>query len=74
LSDASSSSDELSFDVPSSFVEDVPSSPSVELSSSADCSPEQLIRTVSLEVPPCSLEPQDETQRKTQRTVKSSEE
>jgi hypothetical protein len=44
LSDASPSSDELSFDVPSSFVEDVPSSPSVELSSSADCSPEQLIR------------------------------
>jgi hypothetical protein len=31
-------------------------------------------RTVSLEVSPCSLKPQEETQRKTQRMIKSSEE
>jgi uncharacterized membrane protein len=31
-------------------------------------------RTVSLEASPCSLEPQEETQRKTQRTIKSSKE
>jgi hypothetical protein len=37
--------DEFSFNVPSSsFVEDVPSSPSVDPSSSADSSPEHLIR------------------------------
>jgi hypothetical protein len=31
-------------------------------------------RTVSLEVSPCSPKPQEETQRKTQRTIKLSEE
>jgi hypothetical protein len=31
-------------------------------------------RTVSLEASPCSLEPHKKTQRKTKRTVKSSEE
>jgi hypothetical protein len=31
-------------------------------------------RTVSLDASPCSLEPQEETQRKTQMIVKSSEE
>jgi hypothetical protein len=44
LSDAPPSSDELSSDVPSSFVEDVSSSPSIEPSSPADSSPKQLIR------------------------------
>jgi hypothetical protein len=45
LSDAPTSSDELSSDVPSSsFFEDVPSFPSVEPSSSIDSSPEQLVR------------------------------
>jgi hypothetical protein len=41
LSDVPPSLDELYFDVPSSsFIEDVPSSPSVEPSSPVDCSPE----------------------------------
>jgi hypothetical protein len=31
-------------------------------------------RPVSLEASPCSLEPQEKTQRKTQRSVKSGEE
>jgi hypothetical protein len=44
LSDAPASSDELSSDVPSSFIEDVSSSPPVELSSPTDSSPEQLVR------------------------------
>jgi hypothetical protein len=44
LSDAPSSSDELSSDVPSSFIEDVSSSPPVEPSSMTDSSPEQLVR------------------------------
>jgi hypothetical protein len=44
LSNAPSSSDELSSDVSSSsFIEDVPSSPSVEPSSPTDFSPEHLI-------------------------------
>jgi hypothetical protein len=44
-SDAPASSDELSFDVPSSsFMEDVSSSPSVEPSSLTDSSLEQLVR------------------------------
>jgi hypothetical protein len=44
-SDAPASSDELSFDVPSSsFIEDVPSSPPVEPSSLTDSSLEQLVR------------------------------
>jgi hypothetical protein len=45
LLDAPPFSDELSFDVSSSsFVEDIPSSPSIEPSSPIDSSPEQLIR------------------------------
>jgi hypothetical protein len=45
LSDAPASSDELSSNVPpSSFIEDVPSSPHVELSSSANSSLDQLVR------------------------------
>jgi hypothetical protein len=44
LSDAPASSDELSSDVPSSFIKDVSSSPPVELSSLIDSSPEQLVR------------------------------
>jgi hypothetical protein len=45
LSDAPASSDELSFDVPSSsFIKDVPSSPPVEPSFPTDSSPEQLVR------------------------------
>jgi hypothetical protein len=45
LSNALASSDEPSSDGPSSsFFEDVPSSPSVELSSLIDSSPEQLVR------------------------------
>jgi hypothetical protein len=45
LSDTTTSSDELSFDVPSSsFIEDVPPSPPVEPSSPIDSSPEQLVR------------------------------
>jgi hypothetical protein len=45
LLDAPASSDELSYNVSSSsFIEDVPSSPPVELSSLADSSPEQLVR------------------------------
>jgi hypothetical protein len=43
LSDAPASSDEFSSDVPSSFIEDVPSSP-VEPSSPIDSSPEQFVR------------------------------
>jgi hypothetical protein len=43
-SDAPAFSDEISFDVPSSFIEDVPSSPPVEPSSLTDSSPEQLVR------------------------------
>jgi hypothetical protein len=44
-SDAPTSSDKLSFDMPSfSFIEDVPSSPPVESSSLTDSSPEQLVR------------------------------
>jgi hypothetical protein len=43
LSDATASSDKLSSDVPSSFIEDVPSSP-VEPSSPTDSSPKQLVR------------------------------
>jgi hypothetical protein len=45
LSDTTTSSDELSFDVPSSsFIEDVPPSPPVEPSSPIDSSPKQLVR------------------------------
>jgi hypothetical protein len=45
LSDVPSSSDELSSDVPSSsFIEDLPSPPSVEPSSPTNSSPEQLVR------------------------------
>jgi hypothetical protein len=44
LSDVPASSDELSSDVPSSFIEDVSSFPPVEPSSSIDSSPEQLVR------------------------------
>jgi hypothetical protein len=45
LSDAPASLDELSSDVPySSFIEDVPSSPTVEPSSLTDSSLEQLVR------------------------------
>jgi hypothetical protein len=45
LSDALASSNELSFDVPSSsFIEDVPSSSPVEPSTLTDSSPEQLVR------------------------------
>jgi hypothetical protein len=44
LYDAPSSSDELSSDVTSSFIEDVPSSPPVEPSSLTDSSLEQLVR------------------------------
>jgi hypothetical protein len=41
-SDAPASSDELSFDMSSSFIEDAPSSPLVGPSSLTDSSPEQL--------------------------------
>jgi hypothetical protein len=44
LSHAPTSSNELSSDVSSSFVEDVPSSPPVEPSSLTNSSPEQLIK------------------------------
>jgi hypothetical protein len=45
LSEAPASSDELSSDVPySSFFEDVPSSPPIELSYSIDSSPEKFVR------------------------------
>jgi hypothetical protein len=44
LSDAPTFSDEFSSDVPSSFIEDVTSSPPSEPSSLTDSSPEQLIR------------------------------
>jgi hypothetical protein len=44
LSDATASSDELSSDVSSSFIEDVPSSPLVEPSSLTNSSSEQLVR------------------------------
>jgi hypothetical protein len=44
LTDASPSSDEFPSNVPSSFVEDVSSSPSVEPSSPANSSLEKLIR------------------------------
>jgi hypothetical protein len=46
LSDALAFSNELSSDVPSSFIEDVPSSPLVEPSSPTDSSPAQLVRIV----------------------------
>jgi hypothetical protein len=44
LSDAPPFSDEFSSDVPSSFIEDVPSFPPGEPSSLIDSSPEQLVR------------------------------
>jgi hypothetical protein len=44
LSGAPASSDEISSDVSSSFIEDVPSSPPVEPSSLTDSSPKQLVR------------------------------
>jgi hypothetical protein len=53
LSDAPVSSDELSFDVSSSFIEDVSYSPPVEPSSRTDSSPEQLVRcSLRLHRPP----------------------
>jgi hypothetical protein len=59
LSDAPASSDELSSGVPSSsFIEDVTSSPPVELSSPIDSSPEQLvIRSHRLRRPPDCYSP-----------------
>jgi hypothetical protein len=58
LSDAPASSDEHSFDVPSSFIEDMPSSPPVEPSSPTNSSLEQLVhRSHRLRRPPNCYSP-----------------